>query len=163
MKNVLFNSIPKASLDALVRTATRDFAKIYENGVAKSVSGCAMDLAKVKQAISDNLGPAMAEPLLNIIKAAMPKGSSKVNSTDLAKQFLPFVPYACVVPLRNRNHHEYPIGEPTIMVVGTAGVAEGMHGIKMDGTIDDDLPRLRASLRPASVYEITKIVNALYA
>ena len=180
MKNVMLNEIPKASFLKLVIEATNKFNGIYKNGtVVTASSGASAKLAGVKIAIADSgIGRELNDAIMNMLSVAIAGAKTatstrKPTSEELDKQFLTFVPYACVVPLRNRNNHRYTIGEPVIMVHGSDGANSEMFGMDKNGCIINrsstakdglsHLPRLRKSLRPATMSEIYRLVDALYA
>uniref|UniRef100_A0A6H1ZH51 Uncharacterized protein n=1 Tax=viral metagenome TaxID=1070528 RepID=A0A6H1ZH51_9ZZZZ len=170
MKNAMLNAIPKSQFLRLVTEATNDFKKLYENGVDIAGADAGDKLVGVKKAIADSgIKKSVADVFVTMMLLAL--GSSpavvrKPTAEEIQKQFLTFVSYACVVPLRNRNHHKYEIGSPVIMILGCPGTNTGMYGMDEKGIIHtpgDELPRLRKSLRPATNYEINRIVDKLYA
>jgi len=168
MKNSMLSAIPKAAFLKLVVSATTDFRRLYDEGISVSGAGSSDKLAGIKGAIADSgIGKELRTAILNIIAVAVGEASAvrRPTGVELEKQFLTFVPYAAVVPLRNRNKHKYTIGEPVIMILGCPGANTGMYGMSANGIIGgpgNELPRLRKSLRPASSAEVFAIVDELY-
>jgi hypothetical protein len=187
MKNVMLNAIPKSSFLRMVTEATNVFREIHANGVlvtkmkTSSVASGSGKYDCVKKLIADSSMDAIEKAAVLMLLKSADKGTKKVetpvsrrpNVEELAKQFLTFVPYAAVVPLRNRNHHAYNIGEAVIMVHGDDGANKEMFGMDKRGCIINrsasaadglsHLPRLRKSLRPATNYEICQLVDRLYS
>lgn len=177
MRNVMLKAIPKSAFTRMVIEATNAFREIHSNGLPVSSSGSACNIDGIKDAIADSsIDGKLKKAWLDLIAAsigAAKKTTRKPSADELAKQFLTFVPYAAVVPLRNRNHHAYTIGKPVIMVHGNEGADSEMFGmdyrgciINKSGTASDGLshlPRLRKSLRPATNYEIGELVDELYS
>ncbi len=155
----LFDRLSKRELLDEVTKATKKFKDIYESGVLVPIEDKS-DI--IKKALEDaKINTAIVKAIVSVYKTC--KGEeSTVPVGDLNKQRLTFVQCAAVVPLRNRNDHNYDIGEPVLMMVGTEGTDSGMRGLKLDGSIGALLPRYRRSLRPADTFEIEKIVNKLY-
>jgi len=168
MKNSMLSAIPKAAFLKLVVGATANFRRLYDEGISVSGAGSSDKLTGIKGAIADSgIGKELQTAILNMIAVAVGEASAvrKPTEAELKKQFLTFVPYAAVVPLRNRNKHKYVIGEPVIMVLGCPGANTGMYGMDATGVIGgpgNELPRLRKSLRPASYAEVFAIVDKLY-
>jgi len=177
MRNVMLNAIPKSQFLKLVIEATNQFKKNYANGVDVVETGISDRLSGVKEAIANagikkELRTAMMNVLDLMVEGKDVSKSRKPSAEEIAKQFLTFVPYACVVPLRNRNHHKYNIGEPVIMIHGADGANTEMFGMDGKGCIISKsstakdglshLPRLRKSLRPATLAEIYSIIDCLY-
>lgn len=179
MRNVMLKAIPKSQFLRLVIEATNEFKKVYVNGIDVKGTVAVDSLAGVKEAIaSAGIKKDLRKAMMNILELMVDESvtevkSRKPNAEEIAKQFLTFVPYACVVPLRNRNHHKYTIGEPVIMVHGAEGANAEMFGMDKKGCIISKsataadglshLPRLRKSLRPATNSEINYIVDYLYS
>lgn len=63
---------------------------------------------------------------------------------------------AVVVVLENPNGHDYPLGDPAIVVS-----AVGFHALKLDKRIGNSLPPLKNAIRPASLAEIDAVFDAL--
>jgi hypothetical protein len=61
-------------------------------------------------------------------------------------------PMVVVVPLTNANNHNYPIDSPALMTSKTMG-------IKVDGTMGNNMTHTRGSIRPATEDEIDFLVN----
>ncbi len=172
MKNVILGSTPKATFLRLVTEGTAEFKKIWENGTPIKRESEDIDLSGVKGALKDaGVCKDLSLAVIGVLATAIAKakdsgGSRKPTEKELNKQFLTFVPYAAVVPLRNRNHHKYTIGEPVIMAIGTPGGCTNMYGMDKNGCIGswgNELPRLRKSLRPATYRELSDLVNRLYS
>ncbi len=170
MKNVMLSAISKTQFQKLVIEATNDFRKLYVGGVSIPGTDASDKLAGIKRAIADSsIGKELKEAFINVMAVAI-GGSVSVprspTADELKKQWLTFVPYAAVVPLRNRNHHKYEIGQPVIMALGCPGANTGMYGMDSRGVVGtpgNELPRLRKSLRPATPSEIYTLVDELYA
>jgi hypothetical protein len=174
MKNQMLNNISKATFLRLVVEGTNTFKALYENGTPIKAAAVAadVDLSGIKRSMRDaGVCSDLSTAMIDVLSAAIAKSKKAEASTrrptaeELNKQFLSFVPYAAVVPLRNRNHHKYTIGEPVIMMIGTPGTCTGMYGMDKYGCIHvfgDELPRLRKSLRPATFKELSWLVDTLY-
>jgi hypothetical protein len=170
MKNQMLNAIPKAQFLRTVVEATNDFKKLYDKGVSVVGADASDKLAGVKTAIAGSgIGKELNDAIMNMLKVAVGGTTAvvrKPTEAEIAKQFLTFVPYACVVPLRNRNHHKYEIGKPVIMILGCPGANTGMYAMDRHGVIGapgNELPRLRKSLRPANSAEIYALIDRLYS
>ncbi len=173
-KNLLIGQISKTALLSKIYAGTDTFKRIYNQGVPVAVAGKAKEISEdVKSAIEALKKAKMFTMAASVEMAAtdlckscdVPSSSALPTGKDLEKQFLTFVPFAAVVPLRNRNNHKYAIGEPVIMVIGTEGANTGMYGMDKYGCVGqtgNELPRLRKSLRPATRFEIDKMVDYLY-
>jgi len=173
-KNLLIGQISKTALLSKVYAGTDAFKRIYNQGVPVSVAGKAKGISAdtkaaieaLKKAGLDTMASAVELVAKDLCKTCDVSASSALpTGKDLEKQFLTFVPFACVVPLRNRNKHKYAIGEPVIMVIGTEGANTGMYGMDKYGCVGqtgNELPRLRKSLRPATRWEIDNLINQLY-
>jgi hypothetical protein len=179
MKNAMLNAIPKAQFQRMVIEATNVFRKIHAEGnmVVGTVSGDDK-ISGIKSAIADSsIGKDLKTAFLNLISVAIGEAVATAprnpTADELAKQRLTFIPFAAVVPLRNRNHHAYNIGEAVIMVHGASGADHDMFGLDKRGCIISKsttasdglshLPRYRKSLRPATNYEIMGLIDALYS
>lgn len=175
-KNQMLNTISQDDFYKLVIIGTKKFNDIWNNGIpVDKIVEDGVDSGKYDAAISALEAAGLNDvacAIRMVVKdmgVATPKSKTvKALPTgkDLIKQFLTFVPFACVVPLRNRNHHKYVIGEPVIMVIGTEGKNYGMYGMDKHGcvgSVGNELPRLRKSLRPATTAEIIWIIDRLYA
>jgi hypothetical protein len=178
MKNQMLNEISKTAFLRRVTEATATFKKLWDEGtpVVADVS-CADKVEGIMDAIADSsldrvVKDAMATLIAAATKSAKKKSVRKPEDEELAAQFLTFVPFACVVPLRNRNNHKYTIGQPVIMIHGADGQNTEMFGMDKTGCIISKsptakdglshLPRLRKSLRPATSWEIRCLVDELY-
>lgn len=165
MKNAMLTAIPKSSFIRLVLEATNDFRAKY-NAIpdAGVVTGSVDKLAGAKKAIADSSVSADLKDLLINALNCVSKSAPDVPAVKNTK--ITFVPYACVVPLRNRNHHKYTIGEAVIMTLGCPGAQAGMYGMNKYGVVGEpgnELPRLKKSIRPATNAEIFALVDKLYA
>jgi hypothetical protein len=162
-KNHLVGNYGKYEFKEMVKDATARFAAIYAE---KPVDDGIKSKKSALKTLLDSLGVRNAEHIVGEIISNSPCSKKKGD------KFLKFVPFACVVPLRNRNHHAYRLGEPVIMIHGDDGANSNMFGMDKRGCIISKsdtakdglshLPRLRESLRPATSSEITSIVNALF-
>lgn len=157
MKNYLVcGNYTKAQFLSKVDAATEEFAKIWNTKPDK----CADDVNKVKKALA---GLSLGNKAKSVIDALI--GAFDKDKKGGGK-FLTFVPFACVVPTRNRNNHRYALNEPVIMIRGQEGKDFGMYGMRADGSVGcegNELPRLRKSLRPATYTEIRKITDSLFS
>jgi hypothetical protein len=163
----LLAAIGKSNFYNTVTAATAKFAAIHNMGipVAKKVSNVDSALAAIDKIAGVSLD------IKKMAKCLLSEGDSGKTANcyptgkDLDKQFLTFVPMAAVVPIRNRNNHDYRLGVPVIMMNGIEGSNEKMYGMDATGQIHckpNELPRLRKSLRPATMSEIRWICDQLF-
>ena len=143
--------------EAQVRTATALFAEI--NGYIDAPVDVAEDTRSQKARDIELLIPAFGS-----ISSGLPVQMAKFATLVIGEEVQAphsersgahtiAVPLACVVPLRNTNSHDYPIGEPVILRYGfsTLYVISGGTGNTLTDYKDD--------LRPATDAEITKALT----
>lgn len=79
-----------------------------------------------------------------------------VRSDDQSNYLPPPYEWTAVVPLRVYDDHDYPIGEPMVVIEEHDGT---MEGIIIDGQRGNYLSRRKGFSRPATAREIARITD----
>jgi len=143
----------KEALEIVIRGQTELMRAAFSPSGKGAPQGLSEDRIEIYKSMSEH-SSRITEGVIRLdeMDGRIPKGSSKYLKALFSqnRDEVYFEPFCAIVPLRNPNSHDYPIGRVSIAVPDSSPMFW-----KPSGGDGNSLTRERSCLRPATEEEIT--------